>query len=165
MIKRIMICLGLLVMTSAMHAQKVIFPQVQQAGTATSAVSDGTYTLGNDLLTATFIHADGHLTFGGCEAMGLKAANDLFSIRLANGTEIASSAMTLNSVNLRNLSGDPTAAKGALKLAGKAVEASFTSGDLQLTWRAVLRDGSHYLRTELELTAVADVAMDDIWSE
>ena len=144
------------------NAQKVIFPQEQQAGTAISSVSDGTYTLSNDLLSASFIHADGRLTFGGCAAMGLQASNDLFSIRLGNGTEIASSSMTLNSVNLVNLSPDASAAKASLKIPGKAVEATYTSGDLQLTWRAVLRDGSHYLRTELELTAVNDVAMNAI---
>ena len=143
-------------------AQKVFFPQQQQAGTAMSSVSDGTYTLSNDLLTASFIHANGKLTFGGCAAMGLKASDDLFSIRLGNGTEIASSAMTLNGVNLVTLTPDATAAKASLKLPGKAVEATYTSGDLRLTWRAVLRDGSHYLRTELELTAVADVAMNAV---
>ena len=144
------------------NAQKVIFPQEQQAGTATASVSDGTYTLSNDLLTATFIHADGKLTFGGCTAMGLQASDDLFSIRLSNGTEIASSAMTLTDVSLVNLTADASAAKGSLKLPGKAVEATYTSGDLRLTWRAVLRNGSHYLRTELELTAVADVAMNAV---
>ncbi len=144
------------------NAQKVIFPQEQQAGAATSSVSNNTYTLANDLLTATFIHANGKLSFVGCDAMGLKANEDLFSIRLGNGTEIASSAMTLNGVNLVTLTPDATAAKASLKLPGKAIEATYTSGDLQLTWRAVLRDGSHYLRTELELTAVADVAMNAI---
>ena len=149
-------------LTFAVNAQKVIFPQEQQAGTASSSVSDGTYTLANNLLTATFIHADGKLTFGGCTAMGLQPSEDLFSIRLGDGTEVASSSMTLNGVSLVTLTPDATAAKASLKLPGRALEATYTSGDLQLTWRAVLRDGSHYLRTELELTAVADVAMNAI---
>lgn len=144
------------------HAQKVIFPQAQQAGTANASVSNGTYTLGNDLLTATFIEAGGKLTFGGCAAMDLLPSDDLFSIRLGNGTEIASSAMTLNGVSLVELSPDASAARASLKLHGKAVEATYSSGNLRLTWRAVLRDGSHYLRTELELTAVKDVAMNAI---
>lgn len=63
-------------------AQSVIFPQSQQAGVATSSVSGGSYTLSNDLLSATFTHAGGKLTFDGCEAMGLLPAADLFSIRL-----------------------------------------------------------------------------------
>ena len=158
------ILLTLIVALVTMHAwgQAVIFPQEQQAGIATSSVSAGTYTLSNDLLSATFIHADGQLSFGGCEAMGLQPGNELFSIRLGNGTEVASSAMTLNDVQLVTLSPDASAAKASLKLPGKAVEASYSYGNLALTWRAVLRDGSHYLRTELELTAVSDVAMNAI---
>ncbi len=143
-------------------AQKVIFPQEQQAGEATSAVVGDTYTLSNDLLSASFVLNDGKLTFGGCKAMGLKPSDDLFSIRLGSGTEVASSAMTLKDVEAEELSADASAAKGALKLPGKSIKATYTSGDLSLTWRAVLRDGSHYLRTELELTAVRDVAMNAV---
>ena len=143
-------------------AQKVIFPQEQQAGTATSAVVDDTYTLSNDLLSASFVLNDGKLTFGGCKAMGLKPSDDLFSIRLGSGTEVASSAMTLKDVEAEELSADVSAAKGALKLPGKSIKATFSSNGLTLTWRAVLRDGSHYLRTELELTAVRDVAMNAV---
>ena len=51
-------------------SQSVIFPQEQQAGVATSSVVGATYTLGNDLLSASFVLSDGKLTFGGCEAMG-----------------------------------------------------------------------------------------------
>lgn len=160
--KNILLTLIVAFVTMQAWGQAVIFPQEQQAGIATSSVSAGTYTLSNDLLSATFIHADGQLSFGGCEALGLQPGNELFSIRLGNGTEVASSAMTLNDVQLVTLSPDASAAKASLKLPGKAVEASYSYGNLALTWRAVLRDGSHYLRTELELTAVADVAMNAI---
>ena len=146
----------------ALQAQPVIFPQEQQAGVATSSVNDGTYTLSNDLLSASFIYAGGTLAFGGCEALGLKAGGDLFSIRLGSGTEVASSIMTLGEVHLTDLLPDVSAAKASLKLPGKAIEATYTYGNLQLTWRAVLRDGSHYLRTELELTATKSVAMNAI---
>ena len=151
-----------MLLTLAASAQKVIFPQQQQAGLATSSLTEGTYSLGNDLLTATFVRTDSKLTFGGCEAMGLKTGDDLFSIRLGSGAEVSSSQMTLGEVRLTDLVPDETAAKASLKLHGKAVEASYAYGDLQLTWRAVLRDGSHYLRTELELTAVKDVKMNAI---
>ena len=140
-------------------AQKVIFPQEQQAGTATSSVVDDTYTLANNLLSASFVLVDGKLTFGGCEAMGLMPSDDLFSIRLANGTEAASTKMTLKNVEAEDLAADPSAAKGSLKLPGKSIKATYTYRNITLTWRAVLRDGSHYLRTELELKASRDVAM------
>ncbi|MBO7067227.1 MAG: hypothetical protein J6W52_00890 [Bacteroidaceae bacterium] len=143
-------------------AQSVIFPQEQQAGTATSLVSDDTYMLANDLFSASFILSNDKLRFCGCEAMGLKAGEDLFGIRLANGTEVMSSAMTLGGVETEEYVPDASAAKASLKLHGKGVKATYTYGDLMLTWRAILRDGSHYLRTELELTAKKDVAMNAV---
>ena len=144
-----------LAITMALHlsAQKVIFPQEQQAGEATLSVhpsfgGDGEgYTLANDLLSASFTHADSKLTFDGCEAMGLLPADDLFSIRLGSGAEVPSSSMTLESVQTEELAADEAAAKGSLRLPGKSIKASYTYGNLSLTWRAVLRDGSHYLRT------------------
>ena len=96
------ILLTLIVALVAMQAwgQAVIFPQEHQAGIATSSVSAGTYTLSNDLLSATFIHADGQLSFGGCEAMGLQPDNELFSIRLGNGTEVASQSLRFQSASV-----------------------------------------------------------------
>ena len=143
-------------------AQKVIFPQEQQAGTAVSSVSGNTYTLSNDLLSASFLQDEGKLTFSGCDALGLLPSSDLFSILLGSGAEVSSSAMNLESVATEDLAADDTAVRGSLKLPGKSIRASYTCGDLSLTWRAVLRDGSHYLRTELELTAVKDVAMNAV---
>ena len=160
--RNFLLMLAVVLVALQARSQAVIFPQAQQAGTATSSVSGDTYTLSNDLLTATFIHADGRLTFGGCEAMGLLPGDDLFSLRFAGGREVTSSAMTLGEVRLAALSPDASAAKASLQLPGQAVEARYTYGNLALTWRAVLRDGSHYLRTELELTAVADVAMNAV---
>lgn len=150
------------ILTLQISAQKVIFPQEQQAGTAISIVNDNTYTLANELFSASFILSDGKLLFGGCETMGLKPSKELFGIRLANGTEVMSSAMTLKSVEAEDLVADASAAKGALKLPGKSVKATYTYDNLSLTWRAVLRDGSHYLRTELDLTGVANVEMNAV---
>ena len=150
------------VLALQVSAQKVIFPQEQQAGAATSSVVDDTYTLANDLLSASFVMIDGKLTFGGCEAMGLMPGKDLFSIRLANGTEVPSSKMTLKSVEAEDLMADPSAAKGSLKHPGKSVKATYSYRNITFTWRAVLRDGSHYLRTELELKASRDVEMNAV---
>lgn len=151
----------------ATHAQSVIFPQEKLAGTAslTSVPMDnGTseYLLGNNLFSATFLRADGTLRFGGCEQLGLLAGTELFALRLANGTEVAASEMTLGEVRQTDLSADTSATRASLRFAGKVLEADFTYNNLSLTWRAVLRDGSHYLRTELALTARKDVAMNAI---
>mgnify|MGYP002623628207 CR=1 FL=1 len=157
-----MMLVALLLLSQWGMAQSVVFPQEQQAGVAT-ATSDGvTYTLSNDLFSASFVHEDGTLRFGGCKEMNLEAGTELFSIELSGGTTINASQMTLGEVRVVTLLGDVTAARGSEKLDGKAIEAEFSYQNLSLLWRAVLRDGSHYLRTELSLTANSATAMSAI---
>ena len=160
--KTILLMLAVVLAVLQARAQAVIFPQAQQAGTAQVSSAGDVYTLSNDLLSASFRIDNGTLVFDGCEAMGLEAGTELFRIVLGDGTEVAASAMTMGAVNTTTLTADPTAAKGALKLPGKAIETTFTYGNLTMTWRAVLRDGSHYLRTELVLAASADVSFKSI---
>lgn len=140
-------------------AQAVFFPQQEQPGVAVLAQEGTDYVLSNDLLSATFIHADGRLTFGGCEAMNLNAGTELFTVTLGTGTVVKASEMTLGAVRAVDLAGNAEAVRGSERFAGKAIEAEFTSGNLEILWRAVLRDGSHYLRTELEISAKANTAM------
>lgn len=149
----------------AAGAQAVIFPQTQQAGTAQAAEVEGGYTLSNDLLTATFLlDQSKHLSFGGCPELGLKAGTDLFTIEYQDGTVLNSGSIEWESVEKGvDTSIDPDAVRTSLKMPGKMIEAKATlANGLKLTWRAVLRDGSHYLRTEIELTNPedgSDVAM------
>ena len=140
-------------------AQSVIFPQEKQAGNASLVAERGVYTLQNDLLKAHFVAKNNHLFFDGCEQLGLLPGSELFSILLADGREVPASSMNLKSVEELNLTPAEGAAKGSLKLNGKAIEAHFTFEDLSIVWRAVLRDGSHYLRTEMDINANKDVAM------
>lgn len=142
-----------------MTAQSVIFPQEKQAGNASLVAERGVYTLQNDLLKANFVAKNNHLFFDGCEQLGLLPGSELFSILLADGREVPASSMNLKSVEELNLTPVEGAAKGSLKLNGKAIEAHFTFEDLSIVWRAVLRDGSHYLRTEIDINANKDVAM------
>lgn len=143
-------------------AQKVVFPQEQQAGTASASVVDNEYTLKNALLTAKFVKTDGKLIFDGCEEMDLKPGTELFKVVLGDGTSFTSSEMTLESVELEELTGDLKAVKGSDRFNGKAIKAVFKRDKLNITWHAVLRDGSHYLRTTLEVTADEDQAMQSI---
>lgn len=142
-----------------MTAQSVIFPQEKQAGNASLVAERGVYTLQNDLLKAHFVAKNNHLFFDGCEQLGLLPGSELFSILLADGREVPASSMNLKSIEELNLTPAEGAAKGSLKLNGKAIEAHFTFEDLSIVWRAVLRDGSHYLRTEMDINANKDVAM------
>ncbi len=160
--------LGLLALTlggtaTQVHAQAVIFPQEQQPGSAQLSETNGTYTLGNDLFSVSFAKAEGKLTFGGCDAMNLLAGDDLFKLKLQTGDEVGSSAMTLGEVTTQSLTGNAFAVRGVERFNGQQLVANYTYGDLQIVWRAVLRDGSHYLRTEMEITANGnDVAMETI---
>lgn len=92
------ICCFMLGSGQGIIAQKVVFPQTQQAGTASIAVDGNEYTLKNNLLTAKFVKQDGSLFFNGCEEMNLKAGTELFKVVLGDGTTFTSSQMTLQSV-------------------------------------------------------------------
>ncbi|MBQ7472563.1 MAG: hypothetical protein IJS97_09115 [Prevotella sp.] len=167
MIRRTIITCVAAICLLPLHAQSVIFPQQDQPGKAVADMSPGgtqgvTYIIGNDLLTAAFTEKDNKLSFNGCEEMGLKGGTELFKIRLGTGAEVKASEMTLEGVSLIDLEADPTAVKGSLRYAGKALEAKYTYKDMKFTWRAVLRDGSHYLRTELKLTSSKDVSMNAV---
>lgn len=143
-------------------AQSVIFPQEKQPGIATVNESNNVYTLSNDLLSAKFIKQDGKLLFEGCDAMDLLAGTELFRITLGNGIEVSASEMTLGDVRIIELQGDSKAVKGSKRFDGKAIEADYTYNKLSITWRAVLRNGSHYLRTEMAIKANQDQAMKSI---
>ena len=144
------------------QAQRVVFPQQKQAGVATLKSNARNFTLANDLLQASYSMVDGTLRFNGCKAMDLMPSADLFRIRLADCSEFASSDMKLVSVTTETYNADPNAAKGSERFNGKGIKAVFTRGDMRVEWRAVLRDGSHYLRTEMSITSDKDVKMDHI---
>lgn len=146
----------------SINAQAVLFPMQEQPGSAVVSESDGVYTLSNNLLSARYAIDGGHLIFDGCEALGLKAGSDLFSVTLGNKQSFTSSQMTMGPVKIVPLTPDETAARGSEKIAGHAVEATFSHDNLTVVWRAVLRDGSHYLRTEMELSSSEPLQMSSI---
>ena len=143
-------------------AQAVIFPQKKQPGVAKITQKSNSYLLANKVLKASFINTGGKLYFNGCSELGLQPDTELFKVLLGDGSTIAASGMKLEDVKIVNLGEDPSSATASLRYAGKALEARFTYGDLSITWRAVLRDGSHYLRTEMDIKATRDLSMKGI---
>lgn len=135
-------------------AQNVIYPGETQPGVAMLAEIDGVYTLSNDLLSVSFIKEGSTLKFGGCQALNLLSGSELFVLNLGNGAVVPASSMTLKSVETEVLTANPDAFKGSEKFAGQAVKAEFEGDGLNVVWRAVLRDGSHYFRTEMAITPV-----------
>ena len=143
-------------------AQAVIFPQKKQPGVAKITQKSNSYQLANKVLKASFINTGGKLYFNGCSELGLQPDTELFKVLLGDGSTVAASKMKLEDVKIVTLGKDPSAATASLRYAGKALEARFTYGDLSITWRAVLRDGSHYLRTEMDIKAARDLSMKGI---
>ena len=143
-------------------AQAVIFPQKKQPGVAKITQKSNSYQLANKVLKASFINTGGKLYFNGCSELGLQPDTELFKVLLGDGKTITASEMKLEDVKIVTLAENPSAATASLRYAGKALEARFTYEELSIVWRAVLRNGSHYLRTEMDIQAAKDLPMKGI---
>ncbi len=149
---------------TAAYTNAVVYPLQQEAvGAAKAELKENVYTLSNNVLAASFIKVGDALFFGGSKAMNLVAGTEIFSVAFGSGTNVNASAMTLKSVELQDLKGKDTAVGGAEHFDGKQLvanyEYTYKESTINIVWRAVLRDGSHYLRTEMELTGADDVDM------
>lgn len=143
-------------------AQAVIFPQKKQPGVAQITQKSNSYQLVNKVLKASFINTGGKLYFNGCPELGLQPHTELFKVLLGDGSTVAATGMKLEDVKMVALTENPSAATASLRYAGKALEARFTYKELSIVWRAVLRNGSHYLRTEMDIQATKDLPMKGI---
>lgn len=143
-------------------AQTVIFPQKKQPGVAKITQKSNSYQLANKVLKASFINTGGKLYFNGCPELGLQPHTELFKVLLGDGSTVAATGMKLEDVKMVTLAENPSAATASLRYAGKALEARFTYKELSIVWRAVLRNGSHYLRTEMDIQAAKDLPMKGI---
>ena len=143
-------------------AQAVIFPQKKQPGVAKITQKSNSYQLANKVLKASFINTGGKLYFNGCSELGLQPSTELFKVLLGDGKTLTASEMKLEDVKMATLAENPSAATASLRYAGKALEARFTYEELSIVWRAVLRNGSHYLRTEMDIQAAKDLPMKGI---
>ena len=146
------------------YTNAVLFPAQQEAvGAAQLVEEDGVYTLSNNVLAASFMRLGDAIYFAGSEAMDLVAGTEIFTVAFGSGDNVAASAMTLKSVEMKDLEAKEGAIGGAEHFAGKALvanyEYTYKESTVAIVWRAVLRDGSHYLRTEMELKGVDDVDM------
>ena len=154
--------------SEATYTNAWVYPMQQDAvGAAQCDVKDGSfYTLYNKVLAASFLKTDKAIYFMGSKAMNLLGGTELFVVGFGSGDKVAASQMTLKSITTKDLTAKPNAVGGAEHFAGKAIEAEYAytykEAEIKIIWRAVLRDGSHYLRTEMELTGVNDVDMYDV---
>ena len=125
-------------------------------GKAVATQKGNTYQLGNETLTASFQWKDGGVSFSGLStADGTKlvqGAGPVFSISLANGAELSSANMKATKPVVRKLEAEKSLTASAQQ-PGQSISATFTAPDnsFKVEWRAVLRDGSHYLRQEYKI--------------
>ncbi|HEV2421452.1 MAG TPA: hypothetical protein VGS59_07090 [Candidatus Acidoferrales bacterium] len=83
----------------------------------------------------------------------------VFSLALTDGSRIVSSAMRLVAQpRIETLPAQPHAARYSDRLSGHAVSATLEDEQrgLRALWRAILREGSHYTRQEIEFSATKD---------
>ncbi len=89
----------------------------------------------------------------------IRAGVPVFSLAFADGTQIDSSAMhLLEDPKIEDLDGNPTFSRFSERIPGRAIRATFEDAQrgLHATWRAILREGSHYIRQEIEFSATKD---------
>ena len=146
------------------YTNAVLYPAQQEAvGVAKAEEKEGVYTLSNNVLAASFMRLGDAIYFAGSDAMDLVAGTDIFTVAFGSGDNVAASAMTLKSVEMKDLEAKEGAIGGAEHYAGKALVANYEyfykDSLVAIEWRAVLRDGSHYLRTEMVLEGKNDVDM------
>ena len=127
-------------------------------GKAVATKQGSTYSIGNDALTASFEYKKGGVTFGGVKAADgtelVQGGQPVFVINLADGTQWDSTNMTVDAPVVVKLAPE-SCLKESARQAGQAITATFVApkGAFKVEWRAVLRDGSHYLRQEYTIKA------------
>ena len=150
--------ISMMAVAASGHAAAVEYPG-ENLGKAVAAQNGSTYSIGNDLLSADFVWKDGGVIFGGLRAADgtllVEGDAPVFHISLADGSRLSSSDMMVSEPKVVSLSGNEKALRISDKLSGQSISATFTAPDssFSVEWRAVLRDGSHYLRQEYTLKA------------
>lgn len=128
---------------------------------AHAAVDGEELTLSNAAISAAWRVSDG--TFRAVRVVDrvngttLQMPASAFALTLADGSTVAATDMHVTSgPRTEALSPAPRASRYAERLAGRQIVLSLQdrAGRVQATWRAILRDGSHYVRQEVTLRSL-----------
>ena len=140
-------------------------PGVNEAASLSASVGHraGDLTLGNAAINALWSVADGRLRAVRIDAPAgretLALSPNVFALTLADGTTLASSDLRLTrDPAMGVLRADSGASRLAERQGGRQVTALLRDegGRLEVSWRAVLRDGSRYVRQEVTLRALGE---------
>ncbi|MDQ6886045.1 MAG: enterotoxin [Gemmatimonadota bacterium] len=133
-------------------------PLVAEANT-----SDGELSLGNSAIRASWQLQGDSLRAGRVVDLLSRSALplpvDVFTLTLADGRSLGSSAMrVVGGARTQTLEARPAAARAAERQKGKQISLTLRddAGRVEATWRAILRDGSRYLRQEVTLVAMGE---------
>jgi hypothetical protein len=131
---------------------------------ALAAQNGGLLTLSNTVLTATWKVTGGR--FHAAEFRGVPLPPDVFQVALEGGRTLRSGELAMEgSPELTRVAGASQAIRRAARRSGRQLAARFRdsqSGAL-FEWRAILLDGTRYLRYELEIAAgAADLPVREI---
>lgn len=144
-------------------------PAIPEAGAAQLTIdAAGSITLGNEAFTAHWRERPGLHFTGLTDRWGATTlpAAEPFVLVFADGRRVAASTLARRGRARRiALPPQPAASRRAERFGGAAVEVRLADppSGLTATWRAVLRDGSPYLRTELTLASTRhDVALAEV---
>lgn len=163
--------LSLAVLFPALPLSAVEYPGTNP-GKAQAHISPSTdggcdFTLSNQLFSAEFRQSPtGGVTFQGMKAKDGTPLLDagggaVFTINLAYGQQLTSSDMVLTSApEVKNLEANRDSLRIADQCEGKAISATFAApdGSFSVVWKAILRDGSHYIRQTLEISTAKPVS-------
>ena len=138
----------LLLLIAAKISAQILYPAQQQPGKANIEAHEDYFSLSNDLFTADFFVINNQIRFIGSDCLGLTESTDLFVITFADGTTIGTSQMHHTGLSFAKLSSDTNAEKLSERASGVELSAIFSYGSLSCHWKAILRDNSHYLRTD-----------------
>ncbi len=152
--------LSLLILSiSITQAETVKYPSLTQPGTAQLAQQNSTWVFSNKLFTASYLVENKQLLFLGSPELSIDGGTELFQIELGNGTKVKASQMEWLSIASEDLTGRNNAARYSEQLNGKSLVAKLKYNNLSISWRAILRDDSHYLRTELEISTTTNTPL------
>ena len=145
----------------ATHEPPLNTPAIAEGMTATAAIQGDKLRLSNSAIEAEWQFQDNSLTANTLTDRltnrTISLAANAFVISLRDGTVLKSSEMRLiTAPRMEKLEADPNASQLAARFGGWQIEVGLSDPGkrLQVTWRAVLRDGSSYVRQEAMLSAI-----------
>lgn len=160
MLRTFFIYFFFLIISSACLGQstKTVFMTPGPARGSVAAGSKSTAELYNDVIAAKWTIGEGGLQLASVDDRithrPIALDRDVFILSLRDGNVICSSQMrVLSAPQIGSLSARTGSSNLAERLAGReiVVELEDETGHVHLTWRAILRDGSNYLRSEVTI--------------